>query len=213
MKKILFLLFATISFLAAKAQAVEAQVPYNKVNQPAVTAEFITDVDIAEKAVSEDLKTRGFGKGKSAKGFTLYQAINFTEISADKIDLYIKTEKKSKKEKDKTILTVLVSKGYDNFVSSTTEPKMIAAVMNYVNGLKPKFETGNLEVQIKEQEDVIKKEEKRQNNLIDDGTDLEKKKRKVEDDIASNKKDQEKQKAEVEKQKQILETLKKQLKN
>ncbi len=213
MKKILITLAVSLSSYLTKAQAVEAQVTYNKVNQPAVTAEFITDIDIAEKVVAEDLKTRGFGKGKSSKGFTLYQAINFTEISADKIDLYVKTEKKSKKEKDKSIITILISKGYDNFVSSTTEPKMIAAVVNYLNGLKPKFETGNLEVQIKDQEDIIKKEEKKSNNLIDDGTDLEKKKRKIEDDIINNKKEQEKQKVEVEKQKQILETLKKQLKN
>ena len=212
MKKIIVSIIALVSLYTLQAQAIETKATYNKVAQPAVLAEYIYDAAIVETAITDDLKQRGFGKGKSTKGYNLYQAINFAEISADKIDLYIKTEKKSKKEKDRTIVTVLVSKGYDNFVSGTTETAMMTAILNYVNGLKPKFDTNSLELQVKDQEELVKKAEKKYNNLTDEGVDLEKKKRKVEDDIATNKNDQSAQKNEVEKQRQILASLKAQRK-
>ncbi len=213
MKRILVCATLMMASFFAAAQAVETKTSYNKADQPAAVGEFMYEVGIVEKAIENDMKQRGYGKGKSSKGFTLYQAINFNEISADKIDFYIKAEKKSKKEKDRTIVTVLVSKGYDNFISGITEAKMMEGAINYINSLKPKFDAGNLDVQIKEQEDLVKKTEKKYVNLTDDGASLEKKKRNIEEDIANNKKEQEAQKAEVEKQKQILETLKAQKKN
>jgi hypothetical protein len=213
MRKIIGLLAILFAAQQMQAQALESKALYNKVEQTAVAAEYAYDIDIVEAAIEQDLKQRGFGKGKSSKGYSLYQGISFLEIASDKIDFYIKAEKKSKKEKDKTIITVLVSKGYDNFVNGTTDPKIIQAAINYINNLKVKFDSGNLELQIKEQEDVIKKEDKKYNNLIDDASDLEKKKRKIEEDIVNNKKNQDTQKAEVEKQRQILESLKAQRKN
>lgn len=214
MKKLILSLIALITlYTTAKAQAGEVRTTFNKTEQPAIAAEYGYDADLVDKAITDDLRQRGFGKGKSSKGYTLYQGINFNDISPDKIDLYYKVERKSKKDKDRTIITVLVSKGYDNFITSATEAKLVEATIKYVNGLQPKFVSNNLEQQIKDQEDLVKKEEKKANNLGDDGTDLEKKKRKIEEDIATNKNDQAKQKSEVEKQRQVLETLKGQRKN
>lgn len=208
MKKITLLVAFSLSILFANAQANEVKTKYNKIDCNGVSAEYVVDITIVEKTIEDEMKAKGFGKGKSSKGFTLYQGVNFNDISPDKIDLYVKTERKSKKEKEKSIITILISKGYDNFISSTTEPKMIAAAINYLNGLEPKFAATSLEAQIKEQEDLVQKEEKKQNNYIDDLNDLEKKKRDIEDDIVKKKNDIEKQKAEVEKQRQFLEALK-----
>ncbi len=208
LKKLFLSTAICFSALFINAQSVETAVDYNKMKQPAATVEYNTTADIAENVINDDLKSRGFGKGKSSKGFTKYEGISFAEISADKIDLYIKAEKKSKKEKEKTIITLMTSKGYDNFVSGTSDAKIMTAMLNYLNGLKPKFEAGNLAVQIQDQEDAVKKEEKKQNNIVDDISDMEKKIKSLQDDIAKKKNDLEKQKSEVEKQRQLLATLK-----
>jgi hypothetical protein len=208
MKKV-FLAAAFIAIVAfGNAQAIETQAEYNKTKQTAGMVEYTVDASMAEDILTEDLKSKGFGKGKSTKGYKLYQGINFNEISADKIDLYIKAEKKSKKEKDKTIITMLVSKGYDNFINATTDPKALAAILVYLNNLKPKLDLGNLDAQIKEQEEIFAKAEKKQANYVDDLSDLEKKKRNIEEDIVKKKADIEAQKAEVEKQRIALEALK-----
>ncbi len=209
MKMKFFLITAFASFsLLSNAQSVETSIEYNKGKQPAATVEYPINIDIVEDVIKSDLKNRGFGKGKSTKGFTVYEGIIFNEISTDKIDLYIKSDKKSKKDKANSIVTAMVSKGYDNFMSGTTDPKVMAGLITYLNNLKPKFDAGNLEVQIKDQEDVVKKEEKRQNNITDDISDMEKKIKNIQDDIVNKKNDLEKQKSEVEKQRQILTTLK-----
>ena len=63
-------------------------------------------------------------------------------------------------------------------------------------------------MQITDQEDIVRKEEKKANNLAGDADDLQKKKKKIEDQIEENIKDQARQKEEVEKQKVLLESLK-----
>jgi hypothetical protein len=133
MKIIFTTLVALFITLYAGAQSFETKSEYNKQQQPAVMSEFAYPPDLVEDVILEDLKQKGFGKGKSTKGYTLYQAINFTEISGEKIDLYVKIEKKSRKEKDISIVTFLVSKGYENFVSGTSDANMMQNIMNYVN--------------------------------------------------------------------------------
>ena len=213
MKKIgLFILYTSFGFFAS-AQSVESTTEYNKTQQPAVICEFPYPPALVETVLTDDLKQKGFGKGKSSKSFQVFQAINFTEISADKIDFYVRVEKKSRKEKDISTITVLVSKGYDNFISGAADASIMQNTMAYINGLKTKLEKSSLEIQIADQEDVLRKEEKKMSNLVDDLASLEKKKKNLEEDIEDNKKDQEKQKSEVEKQKQILESIKAQRKN
>jgi paraquat-inducible protein B len=208
MKYVVTLLFSVGLVIAVTAQSYETKAEYNKAQQPAVVCEFAYDPGMVEDVIEEEMKQKGFGKGKSSKGFTLYQAINFTEISAEKVDFYVMVDKKSRKDKGTAVVTVLVSKGYDNFMSGSSDANVIQNVMTYVNGLKEKLEKTSLEMQITDQETLVKKEEKKHQGLIDEADDLEKKKRKLEQDIADNKKEQEKQKAEAEKQRQILEALK-----
>jgi len=62
-------------------------------------------------------------------------------------------------------------------------------------------------VQIKEQQEVVEKNEKKSSSLIEDGVSLQKEKAKLEKKISDNEQDQVTQKAEIEIQKQILTTL------
>lgn len=213
MKNTLLLTACFFCAVIARSQSVEGTTEYNKAKQPAILCEFPYPADMVENTISDDLKQKGFGKGKSSKSFQLYQAINFNDISGDKIDLYVKVEKKSRKEKDISTVTVLVSKGYDNFISGATDASIMQNAMAYINGLKPKLEKTNLELQIAEQEDLVKKEEKKYKNLQNDADDLQKEKKKIEDNIEDNKKALEKQRDEVEKQKLVLESIKAQRKN
>ena len=66
----------------------------------------------------------------------------------------------------------------------------------------------DLEMQINDQQDAVNKADKKYNNLIDEGQGLEKKRISIEKDIENNKKDQANQLTDIDKQKQLLETLK-----
>jgi hypothetical protein len=208
MKKLIFLIGFIVIGVMAYSQAVETKSKFDKKEVSAASIEIDAEQGLMEKVIEEDMKTRGFGKAKSSKGYNQYAGINFNDISVDKIDMYIKSERKSKKEKSKTVVNILVSKGYDNFVSGAADANIMKAMQEYLNGLVPKAEKALLENQIAEQEDGVKKAEKKAANLEDDLSDLEKKKRKIEEDIADKKKEIERQKDEVAKQRAELEAAK-----
>ncbi len=200
------LLFLNIHAIT-NAQSSTAQVEYNKVSQTAVVNEIPFESGITEDAITGKMKSLGYSS-KSTKGFMMYKGVKLSELGPDTYDLYFKVEKKSKKEKDKSIVSLLLSKGYDNFANETTDPSLFANAKIFVNNLVNVTAAADLERQIEEQEAIVKKADKKYNTSVDDGASLEKKKRQIEQDIADNIKDQAAKKAEAASQLQILETLK-----
>jgi hypothetical protein len=209
MKKLLGLLIIICSvFSVGYAQSYEGSVEYQKTSQPSVIAEFPYPPGMVEDAIKDKLEKQGFGS-KDMKGFRVFRAVRIKEISADSlVDLYFKVERKSRREKDISVVYLMVSKSNEVFVSSNSDAAIMGNAKNYVNNLRPSLDAWNLELQIAEQEGALKKQEKKYDGLVEDGQDMEKKKKKLEQDIEENKQNQAKQKQEVEKQRQILETLK-----
>lgn len=197
--------------IAAKWMAAQniyvSNVDYNKQQQQGTIAEYNYTQGMVSKVLEDELE-RTVGKAKKEKGFLVYRGIHINEISPDAIDLYIKVDRKSKKEKDKAVAYVLVSKGYDNFIQPSVDAQTFDNVKAYLTKMIAKIATNDLSKQIEAQEDVVKKEEKKLANYLDDVQDMEKKIKKLNDDIAEKKKDIETQKQEVSKQQTILQVLK-----
>lgn len=207
MKKLL--LIAIISFTAVYsfAQARNATADYNKTMQPAVEIEIPFPEKTVMKSLVDKLEKKGY-KGKENKGYIVFRGVNMAEIGPDTYDLYFKTDRKSKKEKDITILTMLVSTGYEKFITPDQDEKVLDNSKIFLNSQTELATAYDLEMQIKEQEDATGKAEKKLASLVEDGQDLVKKKEKLEKEIEENLKKQEEQKLELEKQTQIFNTLK-----
>lgn len=209
-------LFTTIILLAisvfAFSQVKDGTVALNKIERPAVIGEFEYDASIVEAVILEDMKYQGFGKGDGFKGFQKYAGILFASLSSEKIDFYFKVDPKSKKEKDKSIVYVVISKGYDNFVNSSSDPAIIEATKQYLTGLIDKFGQQKIKLAIEEQKEVVEKADKKLNTLIVTAESLKTKQKEIEESIAKNAQDQETQKTVLAKEKELLENLKLQLK-
>lgn len=211
MKK-LFTIFAVIGLATiVKAQVTEGTAVFNRVEQPAVIAEFNYSTDVVEAVLMDDMKYRGFGKGSETKGFHRFEGILFPYLSGDKIDFYFKVSEKNK-EKGKSVVTVLVSKGSDMFVSRAYEPAIVDSTKAYLRGFTEAFSQKKLDFDIQEQRDIVAKAEKKYQNLVGDGETMVTKLKNLEADIEKNKQEQAKQKALLDKEKQLLETLKSQKK-
>jgi hypothetical protein len=143
----------------------------------------------------------------------MYSGVKLAELGPDAYDLYFMVDRKSRKEKEIAVVTMLVSKGLDAFVTESTDATVMSNAKTFVNNLMPNVVAYDLELQIVDQEDVVKKNEKKGINLVDDAAGLQKDKIKLEKKIDDNIKDQASQKAEIEKQKLILETLRGKRKN
>jgi hypothetical protein len=213
MKHLFFSLILIISSLFINAQIIDSKVDFGKTSYQGIMAEFAHNSDIIENILEEDMKNKGMGKSKSSKGFLFYQAIVFPRLSNDKLDLYFKVEESSKDKKNQSIVYVLVSKGGDQFISSADNAAIMNNVKDYLKELMPQFENATLMVKVKEQEELVKKEDKAYARLVDEEKNLEDRKKKIEKDLIDNKSSQQKQKAELEKQKQLLQSLKAKLKN
>lgn len=205
--KHLFAFIASLIFCTvAGAQSRTATVEYLKINHQAVVNEIPFPEKTIRDAIDNKMEQMGY-KGKDSKGFTVYKGVRLAALGNDSYDLYFMADRKSRKDKDNSTLTLMMSKGFDSFIADSTDAAVINNAKGYMDTIKNMIAAYDLEQQIISQEDAIKKADKKYNNLIDDGVSLEKKRKGIEKDIEDNKKDQTNQQAEIEKQKQILETL------
>lgn len=207
MKKLFLSLTIMVMATASFAQARLATADYQKTMQPAVENDIPFPEKTVSRAIEDKMQKMGY-KGKDNKGFTIYRGVHIASLGPDAYDLYFKTDKKSRKESGTTVVTMMVSAGYDKFIGDSTNSVVIDNAKNYLNGLTEIVGAYDLEQQINEQEDASKKADKKLANLVEDGQDLQKKKAKIEKDIEENIKKQAEQKSEAEKQRQIFDTLK-----
>ena len=207
MKKIVLLFIVNAFVFTALAQSETATVSFQKKDQQAVINELPFTEKTIMNAIDADMELKGY-KGKSSKGFTVFKDVKLAELGNGSYDLYFYKNKKSRRNKDNSTLTLLVSTGDANFVTTETNAALIEKMKTYLNNIHVMIEAYDLDQQINEQQDEVVKSDKKYNDLIDDGQSLEKKKKDIEKDIEDNKKDQEKQLADLEKQKTALDTLK-----
>jgi hypothetical protein len=208
MKKLMILLFVFVTVSFAKAQISEGKLSIDKVDKPAVTGIFRYSPEIVSYVLADDLKYRGFGKGDDKKGLVKYTEILFPEISSEKIDFYYKVVLTDKKDENVSTVYLLVSKGYENFLSSAENPVVISSTISYLTSLGAKFEARKLDVDIATQEDVVKKAEDDYNASVKEDKNLNDKLKSLQDEIEQNKKKMEGLKSGMEKEQILLETLK-----
>jgi hypothetical protein len=209
MKKlfILFFSFMAAGVLYAQPQATEGTAEFQKTQQPAAIIELPYAENVVEKAIAEYMSRKG-SKGSDSKGFKTFRGYKLRDSQDYTSDLYFKIDRKSRKEKEVTVVSLVVGKsGEDVKTRTAPDNSSIDGAKDLLNDMVPSIDAYNLELQIQDQDDAVKKAQKKFDGLADDQKDYEKKIKNMQDKLEQNKKDQEKQQDEVKKQKDILETL------
>jgi hypothetical protein len=199
--KAIFTLIAMAAFcLPAWAQPETVTVTYQKVDRQAITYELPFPEKTIMDAIDDKMEQLGY-KGKESKGFTVYRSVSLPELGNGEYDLYFMAERKSKRNKDNSTVTLMISKGSDNFATPNDDAALFTGAKKYLGNMVTMVTTYDLEMQ-------IKAADKKYNDLVSEGESLEKKRKNIEKDIEDNKKNQQTQLEDIEKQKQKLETLK-----
>ena len=141
------------------------------------------------------------------KGYRVFKNAYVTDISADRMDYVMLVERKSRKQKDESVLYLIIQKDGGNAMAGFDAAQMDRAKI-FLNDLHPKVEEAFLEMQIKDQESVVTKAEKKYKELRDDKESMENKIKKLQDDIETNLKNQEETSRDIENQRKLLESLK-----
>lgn len=187
---------------------------YNGQKYPCYIIEYNLPPEETQNVIVEKLRSEGYNADKS-KGFLVYRNVRLKDLnSQDPQDVLFKVERKSRKEKDKSIVTMITAKSgliSDDKVKggksvAYTEPSLnsIAFIKSFQNAID--LQTFNLAVSA--QEDEVTNAEKKLKRLQSDQQKLEKKIKDNQNDLEQNKKDQVKQKDEIERQKSLLEEKK-----
>lgn len=182
----LFVLLALAAFTPSLyAQgAHDANIRAGKVDRPAVMIEYPFSKGITENAVRDRLEKAGLGKPKSDKGFMSYPGVKWAELSPALVDVHVKVD--ANKGDNQSSIAILVSKGYDNYINSTTDPAMIAFLKAFLEGLLPDIKAGQLLGEIAGQEEILKRAEKDYGKVDDEGKRLEREKEKLEKQLVEN---------------------------
>lgn len=203
MKKISLLFFSvTMIAVSVMAQAYESSIQYDKKKQNGIAVDYSYPAQAVENAIVKKLEKMGYkpkeekGILNRDKGFLVYKNIYFTDISKDRMDYMIKVEKKSRKAEDESVLYMIMMKDDKNALT-IMEASDVGKAKVFLNNMLPDIEAANLELQIKVQEEIVAKAERKLNDLKTDQASLEKK-------LQDNKTAQEATQKDIEDQKQAL---------
>lgn len=204
MRKIILLAAMLIVSRFVSAQSYEGTVDYQKNKQPTAVIELPYPPGVVEDAIKDKMKRMGYS-GKESKGFIVFKGVR--DSTGKEMDYLVRVERKSRKERDESVV-YLFGQGANIDMTKTGGGSDIDYLKTQLNKMQPDIEAYNLEVQIADQEETVKKAQRKFDKLQDDQKSLEKKLKRLQDDIADNKKDQDNQQKEIESQKKILDTLK-----
>ncbi|HYM94187.1 MAG TPA: hypothetical protein VET23_08615 [Chitinophagaceae bacterium] len=214
MKNCILFLLLNISFLAfVSGQAYEGTIEYNKKKQQAYVIEFPYSSEAVTNAIVSKIEKMGY-KGKEQKGlfnkdkgFIVFKSAFITDISDNAMDYIVKVEQKGRKDKNASLLYLVVNKDGED-ASKSFDADNTKKVKSFLENLEPDVEASNLELQINDQEDVVAKSEKKLKNLRDDQESMEKKIKNLQDNLKKNAKEQDDVQTDIENQKVALEALK-----
>ena len=206
MKQIFLLLICAMCIsISSAAQAYEDNIQYDKKKQQAIAIDYSYPADAVQNAIVQKLGKMGYkpkeekGILNRDKGFLVFKNAYVTDISGDKLDFYIKVERKSRKESDESTLNMIMNKNGENALLKMG-PEEINKAKLFLNNMLPEVEAADLEIRIKDQQETVARAEKKLSNLKDDQISLEKK-------LSDNKADQEATQKDIEAQKQALGVL------
>ena len=202
MKKIMLLspLLLFVSFLFG--QASQGLVTYQNKQQPAAVISLPYSAELINMVMNDYLSKKG-SKASDIKGFKTYRNTRLMDNDSTGADLYFKIDPANTKDKVQSTVYLMVGVPNEDIANRNPGAQFtMEQAKTFLNNLLPVMESYKLEIQIRDQNDLVIREEKKSKSITDDGLDLTKRKGDLDRKIEANKQD-----TEVEKQKQALSLL------
>jgi len=217
MKAIFILLLTTISATSI-AQSVSTSVKFDKTDKPALMLYLPYSQEVAEGTILTKLKEIGFEpetsgslfwKNSKVNGFYSFKGVTLKGDKTELVDLYFKVDRRGSKKDNQSVMYLLTSKGGpENFVSDGTDGATFSAAQRFLNGFVTETASYKHTLDVKAQEETVKKAEKNLVDLMDNEKDMNNKIAKLQEDLKKNKEAQANQQALIESEKKKLADMK-----
>ena len=110
----------------------------------------------------------GFLNKKSKQeGFYVFSGVVLPELANEKLDLYFKVDPVNDNFSDRSSVTLMVSKGYENFVAKEKDSATFAASEKFLNSFVNKTDLFAVTAQMEEQKKSLAISEKKWQALRD----------------------------------------------
>jgi hypothetical protein len=182
---------------AARAQSYHGSLTFQK-NQYAVASVVVPfDDNVVTAAIKDYMSGKGY-KDSRYKDFVVFRSVPIDPNDNVLFDAYFSINRKSRSEKDLTVVNLLpVKKGETLLPANVEDSSFISRAMVYMNGLKPIILTYSVQQEILAQQEKLARIQTRMLHLKNDSGDIAKKIRGYHGDLADNKNDQDKQSLEL----------------
>ena len=120
--------------------------------QPAFAMDLDHPAKTVEKVLGQRLRNDGL-RGRSSRGAVKYERVTYLPIAGVPIDLYTKVTGNRRR----ATVFIFVSRGYENFVTSSTDPVVGTNVRDFLTSLISDVQAYELSNQISEQEKVVRR--------------------------------------------------------
>lgn len=143
----LFFLLFPIALFAQQVQVTEGTAKMGKKKLWSFMATYNFNKNQTLEVLEGDVKTANLKHASKKKGFKIYKGATWTTITPNKSDYYYKVKEKH----GKTTLYFVVSKGYENYVTTTNDATMAASITSYLQNLDGRITT-NEQIKLKQGE-------------------------------------------------------------
>jgi hypothetical protein len=216
MKTIITIITALLT-IGAQAQSTDTQIAYQGKQNPALALRLPNKEENTKNAILKKMQEDGYGpetkgflfiRSNEINGFMIFKGVQLREFQNAKLDLYFKVDELKKSDPYKSIIYLMVSKGYDNFVSPDSDPQIYQAAKEFLERLTAEVASYKLSLDIAAQEKAVEEAEDKLSDLKKDQKKMEKKMEDLKDDLKNNSKDMDAQKKKIESLRKRLSELK-----
>ena len=162
--------------MAAFSQSTSKAVTFKEVIRPGLQLQLGCEPKTAEQTILAKLKETGytpeksggfFNKRNKQEGFYVFSGVVLPELANEKVDLYFKVEPVNDNTNDRSAVTLMVSKGYENFVAKENDSTTFAASEKFLNSFVNRTDMFAVTGQIEDQKKSLAISEKKWQTLRD----------------------------------------------
>jgi hypothetical protein len=215
--KTIFSLLLFVVCMNVSAQSVSTSVKFDKTDKPALMLYLPYSQDVAEGSILTKLKEIGFDpettgslfwKNNKVNGFYAFKGVMLKGEKTELVDLYFKVDRRGSKKDNQSVMYLLTSKGADNFINDASDATTFASAQKFLNSFVGETASYKHTLDVKTQEETVKKAEKKLGDLLGDEKDMANKIAKLQEDMKKNKEAQANQQLLIETEKKKLADMK-----
>jgi hypothetical protein len=205
-----------LTAVSSFSQSVSNPVTFKDQLRPAIQLQLPNEVKTAEETILAKLKETGYkpeknggflNKKNKQEGFYVFSGVELPELANQKLDLYFKVDPVTNNTVNRSAVTLMVSKGYENFVSQENDSTTFFATESFLNSFVNKTERYAVGMEIDEQKKNLAASEKKWADLREKQEEGRKKIAQLEADLKNWQQEELAQQKEVTDQRAALQNL------